>query len=326
MTRKNFPVVALIVALLIVTLSAANGLSQGTYPDRPVTVVVIFGGGGMMDITARAICKAAEKELGQPIIVENKPGAGGVVGISHVLKQKPDGYTLGIIGTSQYIQIPNLRKVPYDPFTDTVDIMGYWNIEFGLAVKADAPWNTYEEFIAYAKKNPGKITYATAGVGLAPHICMERIGLKEGIKWTLVPFKSGAEAATSTLGGHTHAVAQGSPEILPHVQAGKLKMLLIISDSRWRDLPNVPTILEKGYDFHAFTSFGFFGPKGLPEPVRQKLEGVFKKAMKDPSFVETMKQFGTEGHFTSGRDYTAKWRSQYDSMGKAMKTLGIQDH
>ena len=103
-------------------------------------------------------------------------------------------------------------------------------------------------------------------------------------------------------------------------------MLLIISDSRWRDLPNVPTILEKGYDFHAFTSFGFFGPKGLPEPVRQKLEGVFKKAMKDPSFVETMKQFGTEGHFTSGRDYTAKWRSQYDAMGKAMKTLGIQDH
>jgi tripartite-type tricarboxylate transporter receptor subunit TctC len=323
MKRKKVFAMMLLAGLLVTTSFVTIGLSQGSYPDRPITLVVGFGAGGFTDLSARALAKAAEKELGQPIIVENKPGAGAVIGKAFVLKSKPDGYTIGVTGTSTYILTPNIREVPYNPLTDITEIMSYVDMPFGLAVKADAPWKTYEEFIADVKKNPGKMTYSTAGVGLAQHICMERIALKEGLKWTHVPFKSGPEAATATIGGHTHAVAQTMPDIFPHVQAGKLRLLLVISNKRLRDFPDVPTILEKGYGFDTFSSLNVFGPKGLPESIRQKLEVSFKNAMKDSSFIETLRQIGAEPSFMSGKDFATSWRAQYDEMGKTLKALGL---
>jgi tripartite-type tricarboxylate transporter receptor subunit TctC len=322
MGGKKVLATMLLAGVLIVT-SATSGLSQGSYPDRPITLVVGFGAGGFTDLSARAIAKPAEKELGQPIIIENKPGAGAVVGKAFVLKSKPDGYTIGVTGSSTYLLTPNIRQVPYNPLTDITEIMSYVDMPFGLAVKADAPWKTYEELITDVKKNPGKMTYSTAGVGLAQHVCMERIGLKEGMKWTHVPFKSGPEAAASTLGGHTHAVAQTLPDIFPHAQAGKLRLLLVISNKRFRDFPNVPTILEKGYGFDTFSSLNVFGPKGLPEPIRQKLETSFKNAMKDPAFIETLKSIGAEPSYMSGSEFSAGWRAQYEEMGKTLKALGL---
>lgn len=323
MTNKKFLVIMLMTTLLIVTSFVTSGRTQGSYPDRPITLVVGFGAGGFTDLSARALAKASEKELGQPIVVENKPGAGAVIGKAFVLKAKPDGYTIGVTGTSTYILTPNIRQVPYNPLTDLTEIMSYVDMPFGLAVKADAPWKTFEELVADVKKNPGKMTYSTAGVGLAQHICMERMALKNEMKWTHVPFKSGPEAATATLGGHTHVVAQTMPDIFPHVQAGKLRLLLVISNKRLRDFPNVPTILEKGYGFDTFSSLNAYGPKGLPEPIRQKLEISFRNGMKDPSFIETLRQIGAEPSFMSGSEYSASWRSQYDEMGKTLKALGL---
>ena len=323
MTGKNVTGIVLISVLLILTSFVTSGRSQGSYPERPITLVVGFGAGGFTDLSARALGKAAEKELGQPVIVENKPGAGAVIGTAFAAKQKPDGYTLGVTGTSQYILTPNIRQTPYDPLTDMTDILTYVDMPFAFVVKTDAPWNTYDELIAHVKANPGKFTYATAGVGLAQHICMERIGSKDGLKWTHVPFKSGAEAATATLGGHTQGMASTLPDVFPHVKAGKLRMLLVLSGSRLPDFPNVPTILEKGYGFDTFSSLGVFGPKGLPEPIRQKLETAFKNAMKDPVFIETLKQIGATPNFVSGSEYSAKWRSQYQEMGRVLKALGI---
>lgn len=313
----------LLVGLLMTTSFVTSGLSQGSYPDRPITMVVGLGAGGFTDLSARALAKATEKELGQPIIVENKPGAGGVIGKAFVLKSKPDGYTIGVTGTSTYILTPNIREVPYNPLTDITEVMSYVDMPFGLAVKADAPWKTYEEFIADVKKNPGKMTYSTAGVGLAQHICMERMAIKEGIKWTHVPFKSGPEAATATIGGHTQAVAQTIPDIFPHAQAGKLRLLLVLSNKRLSDFPNVPTILEKGYGFDTFSSLNVFGSKGLPEPIRQKLEVSFRNGMKDSSFIETLKKIGAEPSFMTGKEFASSWRSQYDEMGKTLKALGL---
>jgi len=323
MTGKNFPAMALMATLLVVVFFPANGLSQGSYPERPISIVVGFGAGGVQDLCTRALSKAAEKELGQPIIVENKPGGSGVIAIAMVAKAKPDGYTLGHAGTSQYIQVPVIRQTPYDPFTDIVDIIKYADLPFGVAVKTDASWNTFEQLLAYAKASPGKVTYSTAGVGLAHHICMERIGLEEGIKWVHVPFKSGPEAVTATLGGHTQVVAQMIPDMVPHLNAGKLKLLLLLSETRWADFPNVPTILEKGYKFHAFSSFGIYGPKGLPESIREKLETVIKKATKDSSFLATMKQLWIEVNVLSGKEYAARWKPQYHEMEKVLRTLGL---
>jgi tripartite-type tricarboxylate transporter receptor subunit TctC len=308
--------------LFIAILTIGSVWAQGSFPNRPITMVV-WSTAGMGDTVTRVLCKNAEKELGQPIIIDTKPGAAGAIGINYVVQSKPDGYTLGMAVTSNYVINPHLRKLSYDTLTGITDILAVCKYNFGLAVRADAPWNTYEEVIAYAKKNPEKFTYACAGIGVTQHITMERIAMKEGIKWTAVPFKSGGEAVIACLGGHTDAVTQGSIDEVPHIKAGKLKMLLSLDGSRWPDVPNAPTITEKGYNFTAMSYISYLGPKGIPEPIRQRLENAFKKAIEDPSFTEVMNQFNVQSTFMSGKEYSALWRSQYDEMGKMVKTLGL---
>ena len=315
---RIFGLEVLFIAILII----GSVWAQGSFPSRPITMVV-WSTAGMGDTVTRVMCKNAEKDLGQPIIIETKPGAAGAIGINYVVQSKPDGYTLGMAVTSNYIINPHIRKLSYDTLTSITDILAVCKYNFGLAVRADAPWNTYEEVIAYAKKNPEKFTYACAGIGVTQHITMERIAMKEGIKWTAVPFKSGGEAVIACLGGHTDAVAQGSIDEVPHIKAGKLKMLLSLDGSRWPDVPNAPTITEKGYNFTAMSYISYLGPKGIPDPIRQRLENAFKKAIEDPSFTEVMNQFNVQSTFMSGKEYSALWRSQYDEMGKMVKTLGL---
>jgi len=309
-------------ALFIAILTVGSASAQESYPSRPITMVV-WSTAGMGDTVTRVLCKNAEKELGQPILIETKPGAAGAIGINYVVQSKPDGYTIGMAVTSNYIVNPHIRKLSYDTLTAITDILAVCKYNFGLAVRADSPWNTYEDVVAYARANPGKFTYACAGVGVIQHITMERIAMKDGIKWQVVPFKSGGEAVMACLGGHTDAVVQGSVDEVPHLKAGKLKMLLSIDGAKWPDAPNAPTILEKGYGFTAMSYITYLGPKGIPEPIRQKLEGAFKKAMEDRSFEEVMKQYNVQQTYMSGKEYSALWRSQYDEMGKVVKALGL---
>ena len=191
----------------------------------------------------------------------------------------------------------------------------------GFAVRLDGPWNTFEDVIAYARNNPGKFTYACAGIGSMQHIVMERIAMKEGIKWTAVPFKSGPEAATAFLGGHTDGYAQTPPDMVPHRK--KFKFVLSLSDKRWPDFPEVPNILEKGYGFYAIFYSSIVAPKGVPESIIRKLESVFNKAKKDPSLIQEMHSLGAEVCQLSGKEYSDLWRSKYDEMGKMIKLLGL---
>jgi tripartite-type tricarboxylate transporter receptor subunit TctC len=314
--------VFLIAIFLIMAVFIRNGVSQELYPNRPVTVVVPWSA-GMADTMTRAICNVAEKELGQPIIVENRPGAGGAIGVNYVLKSKPDGYSLGIASTTNYITYPHTKKLPYDVLKDVTDIMVFCRYNQLLCVRADAPWNTYEELIEYAKKNPDKFTYATPGLGSGQHICMEQIAMEEGIKWTVIPFKGGGAAVLACLGGHTNGVTMSSIETSAHIKAGKLKLLLVLTDSRLPDFPDIPTILEKGYDFTATTYLSLYGPRGLAEPIRQRLEDVFKKAVEDPSFTEVAKKFQIGTVYMSGKEYSDYWRSKYGERGKVIKLLGL---
>jgi len=325
-TMRSFFKVSFIGVLLIICLFANEGISQESYPNRPITMVCTYSAGGFIDNFSRFLSGIAEKELGQPIINTNRPGAMGTIGAAYVVNSKPDGYTIGVTSTSAYIVAPHMRKLPYNTFTDIVDITTYTSMDTGLVVRAEAPWNTYEDFLAYARKNPGKIKYACSGVGTIPHITMERIAMKEGVKWTLIPYKAAGEAVLSTLGGHTDAVVQGPPDELPHIQAGKLKMLLALNNSRWPELPNVPHILEKGYDFSAWAIFTIFGPKGLPEPIRQKLEDVFNRAKKHPSYVEFSKKFGARESPMGGKEHSKLWKSQYEEMGKVIKALRLEEN
>ncbi len=320
-TSRKFTIYAL---FMFVAIFFATSVLAEPYPTRSITMVVPWAT-GMTDTMIRVISKSAEKELRQPIIVENKTGGSGAIGTNYVLKSEPDGYT--ILGTTMapYFVVPHLRKVPYDPIKDICDILGIYNYNFGLAVKTEAPWNSFEDILKYAKENPGKFTYATPGAGTTQHLIMERIGLKERIKWRMIPFKSGGETVLSVLGGHVDGVIQGTVETLPHLKAGKLKLILVLDDKRWPDVPNVPCILEKGYDFYAWNYTAILGPKGLPELIRQKLEDGFKKAMSDPLFLDAVSKFKIDAKFISGREYSKLWRSEYAKTGDLVKALGLKE-
>jgi tripartite-type tricarboxylate transporter receptor subunit TctC len=287
--------------------------------------MIFWTNAGLAETARRLVCSKAEKLLGQPIVIDYKMGASGVIALNYVAKSKPDGYTLGGTVTSTYLISPHMRALPYNVHTDFTDIITIAQYTFGLAVRADAPWKTYEDVIAYARKNPGKFTYSCIGVGVTQHLTMEQIARKEGIQWTLIPFKNSGECITAVLGGHADAVVQASIDIVPQIQAKKLKLLLSLNKLRWPDIPDVPHIGEKGYDFEATSHISFYGPKGLPEAIRQELEDVFRKATKDPSYVELMKEFKVVGSDMGGKEYSALWRSQYDEMGKIVKSLGLEE-
>lgn len=308
--------------LAAITLITEATLAQESFPSKPITMIIESGAGGMADVMARAVAKIAEKELGQPIVCENRVGAAGTIAKNYVLKSKPDGYTIGAASTAININIPHMRDIPYNVFEDQREIATYFKYTHALLVRADAPWKTFEDVVAYARQNPGKFTYATAGVGFTQHIVMERIAMKEGIKWSMVPFKSGAEAALAALGGHTNAVAQGPADVVPHVQAGKLKLLLALNDNRWPIAPNVPTVLEK-YGFFGISYQALYGPKGIPDAVAEKLENAFRKAVNDPSYLELAKTLQAEPYYMSGKDYEKLWKSQYDELGRVIKSLGL---
>ena len=322
--NKSLVKIVSLLVLLIFAFLAGSSWAAEKYPSRRITVVIPWGAGGMSDTITRIICRAAEKELGQPIIIINKSGAGGTIGVNYALNAAPDGYTLGVPVSSAYLNHPHLRKIPYNPLTDAIDITTIFKYNFGFAVGPDAPWNSFEDVIAYAKKNPGKFTYASAGVGTTQHIAMERIGMKEGIKWTQVPFKSGTEAVVACLGGHTMAVVQGSKDEIPHLKAGKLKLLFTLDDRRWPAFPNAPSILEKGYDFYAMSYNSLNAPKGTPQHIIKIVEAAFNKAKKDPTFLATLEKFQVVAGTLSGEEYSKLWKSYYGPMGKVIKALGLQ--
>lgn len=320
-TNGRWAVIFIIISLVLCSFPE-NGLPQESYPTKPITVVIRSGAGGMADTMTRLICKVAEKELGQPIVCENRTGAGGVVGTSYVLKSKPDGYTLGASTTAPYINSPHMERVPYNPLTDVTDILVYFKYTHAFCVKTDSPWKTFEEVIDYARKNPGKFTYGAAGVGVTQHIVMERIAMKEGIKWSLVPFKSGTEPVVACLGGHINAVAQGPADVFQHIEAGKLRLLLALNDNRWAIASKIPTVQEK-YGFYGLSLQSIFAPKGIPDPIKEKLHNAFRKAMNDSSYIEAAKSLNVDIFYMSGKDYENLWKSQYDEMGRIIRDLGL---
>lgn len=320
---KKFLRTVFIVILLVTGLFICNCLSQETYPNRSITMVLPWAG-GMSEVMMRALCKVAEKELGQPIIMEPKTGAGGAIGMNYLSKAKPDGYTLGVATTNVLIIQPHMQEVPHNVFTDFTDILVIYKSNLGLSVRADSPWNTFEDLIAYARKNPGKFKYGTTGVGVSQHICMEQIAMKEKIKWTAIPFKGEGESIAACLGGHTDACTQSALATSDHIKSGKMRLLLSLTDSRWPEYRNVPHILEKGYDFIAVSYLAVHGPGGLPESLRQKLESVFRRAKKDPSILEFAEKFQVTLVDMGGKEYSALWKTKYyDEMGKVIKALGI---
>ncbi len=324
MSRKGKDLLfIIIVGFLVAVPSFPRTISaQGSYPSRPITLIIDQGAGGMTDVFTRVVAKAAEKELGQPIVCENKAGGEGTIAVNTVVKSKPDGYTLGISSISTNTCKPHMEKLPFDPRTDTTDIAVYLKFAHCLAVRTDSPWKTFEEVIAYARQNPGKFNYATVGMGSTPRIVMEQIAIKEGIKWSVVPFKSGSESVLAAVGGHVNATTAGPADVVPHIQSGKLRLIYSLTDTRWPIAPNIPSVLEK-YGFWGMSYKTVIGPIGLPDAITEKVQNAIKKAVDDPTSVQLAKTLQIERCYMSGKDYSKLWRSRYDEMGKIIRSLGL---
>jgi len=281
--------IAVVFSFLCLTVFFA-GVSRAEYPESRVTLLAVTEPGGTPDLLARTVAIGAEKALGTRIIVENKPGGAGTLGMAVLATAKPDGYTLCAAPSDTITHVPLMLKVPYQPLKSFTPVIGMAAaLNTALIVNKDAPWKTFKEFIDYAKKNPGKIKYSSPGVGLPMHAAMEYIAKKDGIKWTHVPYKSGTQARMALMGGHVDACSSGS-EFGPSARDGQVIVLAMHGEKRSPHFPNVPTLKELGYDFTKEMIHCIFGPANLPSDALQKLETAFTKGTETSEFKSLLEK------------------------------------
>jgi len=311
--------------LLVAGLALAaqiGGAQAQEFPARPVTLIVPWSAGGTTDVGMRALATATEKHLGQPIVVENRPGGSGTLGPGQMAATaKPDGYTVTQIPITIF-RFPFMQKTSFDPATDFTYIIGVSGYTFGVVVKDDAPWKTFQELVADARANPGKINYGSPGTGTSLHIAMEQIAKRQGIKWTHIPFKGNSEAMNALLGGHIDAVADSSGWA-QLVNAGQLRLLVTWGAVRTKNWPNVPTLRDIGIDLVANSPFGIAGPKGMDAKVVKVLHDAFKKGLEEPSYAEAMAKLDQEQFYLSSDDYRRFALQQIEEARRFIAELGL---
>ncbi len=308
---------------------AGSGITAATaaeakYPIKPITVIVPYAPGGSSDLVARALAKVSAKHIGQPMIVVNKPGAAAQIGLNELGDSKPDGYTIGIANSGMLLQ-PLVGKTKYNYATDLEAIAMIGQIPFVLAVRTDAPYTTLEEFISFAKANPGKIKYGHTGVGNMAHTAPEQLSLLAGLKIEPVPYDGGAPLIASLLGGHIQAVMNNPVDLQAHFKAGKIRVLAVAGETRIDDpmYKDVPTFKEKGFNVITILWQGLAAPKGIPEDVLMQLREGVEKIAKDPETVQAVKAMGLVPKYMNGKDLAAYWVSEQKSINKTLEDTGI---
>ena len=293
------------------------------FPVRPVVLIVPWPAGGTTDVGMRALASATEKYLNQKVVIENRPGAAGVLGPQQVAQNAaPDGYTLVQIPITVF-RYPFMRKTTLDPEKDFTYVIGVTGYTFGVVVRNDAPWKTFQEFLSHAKANPGKINYGTPGAGTTLHITMEQIAKQQGIKWTHVPFKGTSETTGALLGGHIDAVADASGWA-PLVKSGQLRLLVIWNAARSKNFPDAPTLRETGVNLVSNSPFGLAGPKGMDPKVVKILHDAFKKGAEDPSYIASMERLDQEAAYMSSDAYRRYAVETLAEQKKLIEELGLK--
>ena len=305
--------------LVVATLLFGATVVAQDFPSRPVTLIVPWPAGGSTDLAMRALATSTEKYLGQPIVIENKPGAAGTLGANAMTTAKPDGYTVTQIPITVF-RYPHMAQVGYDPLTDLTYLIGISGYTFGVVVQAEAPWKTWQDLIAYAKANPGKLSYGSPGANTSLHVTMEDIAQRDGIKWVHVPFKGNADNMTALLGGHIQVSADATGWG-PHVDAGKMRLLATWGSQRTKRWNDVPTLKELGYDIVSTSPYGIAGPKRMDPKVAKVLHDAFKKGMEDPGHRQAMEKFDQELLYMSGEDYTKFARDTFAAEKATMSRL-----
>ena len=280
-------------ALALAVARPAPGFAE--YPERPIHLVLPFPAGGAVDIVARVMAAQMAEDLGKPILIENKAGAGGIVATDAVAKSAPDGYTILLTTPNHTINAALQPKLPYDTEKDLVPISVIATVPEVLVSNPDAPFKTFQEFVAYAKQNPGKLNYASAGVGTLPHLTMELLLQRVGAKVAHVPYRGAAPAMTDLLANVVQLKLDTYATSHPQVAAGRLRMLGIASSHRSKLIPDVPTIAEMGLPgYEGNLWIGMMAPAGTPQAIVDKLAAAGIKAARAPKVVERLQRDGVE--------------------------------
>ena len=307
------------VAIGIATWSQA---AAQDFPNKAVTIICPWPAGGTTDQYFRALGQLAGKYLGQPVVIDNKPGAGGTLGPASLLNAKPDGYTIAQIPISVF-RFPHMQKTAFDPTKDFTYIIGLSGYTFGIIVRPETPWMTFQEFIAAGKAKPGSITYGTPGTGTSPHLLVEDLQQKTGARFQHVPFKGNAEGMNSFLGGHIDAVSDSSGWGT-HVDAGKARLLVTFGEQRTKRWPTVPTAKELGIDLVYPSPFGLAGPKGMDPKVVATLHDAFKKALDDPEHQKILDKLDQVPWYRNTADYTKIALESIEAEKQTVERLGLQ--
>ena len=291
------------------------------FPARPIRYICPWPAGGSTDVVIRAFAESAAKLLGQTVIVDNKPGAGGMLGANELVNAKPDGYTLSQLPHGVF-RIPHMQKTQFDTLKDFTWIACLTGYTFGLVVPADSPIKSIKDFVDYAKANPEKITYGHTGNGTSPHLAVEEFAQRAGIKLTAVPFKGNADNMQAILGGHTMG-ASDATGWGPHVEAGKLRLLATYGSKRTKRWPNVPTLVELGFQTVSDSPFGVCGPKGMDPAVVRTLPDAFRKTLEDPAVLSTLEKFDQSVIYMNTEAYTKFAREAFAAEKLTIERLGM---
>jgi tripartite-type tricarboxylate transporter receptor subunit TctC len=298
--------IAALVALVAAQLSQQASAQTQSWPNRPINIVVSFGAGGTADILARMIGEELSTALGQPVVIENRPGAGGNLGAHAVARAAPDGYTLLMSGSPTHSVGPHLFKnLSYDPMKDVPPIAMIAIAPNLLVVNAELPAKSLKELVQLARDKPGQITFSSAGIATSGYLAAEMLKSSAKLDMAHVPYKSGPEAVTGVLAGDVSFIFFTVPALLPQVTAGKLRALAITGKERSALVPDVPTVAEAGFsDYEVLAWFGLFAPKGTPEPIVQRLSVEIEKILKRPDIREKMAKLGAEPRFMNAKQLT----------------------
>ena len=302
MTRIHAFAAAALAALGLANLDVA----AQDFPTRAITLICPWPAGGSTYTHLRKFAEIAAKYLGQPIVVENRPGAGGMLGPAGMAANaKPDGYTLSQLTISAFRQ-PYIQKVEWDPLRDFTYIIGISGYTFGVVVKADSPIKSFTEFIDYARANPGKLSYGSTGTGTSPHLLMEEVAAKTGVQLLHVPFKGNADSTQALMGGHVMAQSDATGWGR-HVDAGTFRLLVTFGEQRARW--GAPTAKELGYGIVSYSPYGIVGPKGMDPKVVKTLHDAFKRALDDPEHAKILQTLDQVYWYKSSEDY-ARWAAE----------------
>ncbi len=310
-----------LVLAMVAGFGAQSSFAQG-YPNRPITLIIPWSPGGSSDVVMRAMAESAGKSLGQPIVVENKPGASGTTGAATMAAvAKPDGYTIAQMMIALF-RMPAMQETSWDPLKDFTYIVHLTGFTFGITTRTDSPFKTFQDVIDFAKKNPGKATYASPGAASTPHLAMEQILARVGATMLHVPYKGGAETTAAVLGGQVMLQAD-STAWKGLVNAGKLRLLAIWTAQRSKNWPEVPTLAELGLPLVFDSPFGIGGPKGMDPAVVAKLHDAFKKALDDPLVQNALATYDMAPNYKNTEDYRKFVAENVEAERKVVQMLGL---